>query len=256
MTRIQLCTDKLKIHDDVVTRAIFRRDIVAERETSRINFRESSRSSSLPLHLDRASFCSRGRHGPRAYIPDADMRGSTHPRVPVSFCFGELFTQFSGPRFSFPREICFGLWEVRPRLRISFVEVNVFNFATEKERRATRRERDGEGWREKEVKRKTTTTRRDENDDNEHHDDNDNDNDDPALSGPSQPASSFNAFYHRETRRLLRHGSMTLRGGSKGGRKMQRGFGRVLKNRPVVSVHWEKSFGCIYQQDCIWWHFG
>lgn len=175
------------------------------------------------------------------------MRGSTHPRV--SFCqslsalasFLLSFPVLGSPSLR-PREICFGLWEVRPRLRISFVEVNVFNFATEKERRATRREGDGERKRWKGKRRQrdemrttttsttttttTTTTTR------------------PRLDRASLPRRL--AFYRRETRRLLRHGSMTLRGGWKGGRKMQRGFGRAWrialsrhqcteKNRLIVS---------------------
>lgn len=181
VTSIQLCTDKLKIHDDVLTRAIFRRESVAERETSRINFRESSRFLALSSSWRSFLFVLVDGTG-RPYIPDADMRGSTHPRVPVSFCFSEFFTQFPGPRFCElllsappPREICFGLWEVRPRFRISFTEVNVFNFAPRKSGERREKERD-----------------RKENDDNatrwerrqDHYDDDDDDLT-RLLSGPS-----------------------------------------------------------------------
>lgn len=58
--------------------------------------------------------------------------------------------------------------------------------------------------------RNDDNARQKENDDNEHDDDDDEeedeDEDDPArpLSESDRPASSFNAFYRRETRRLLR----------------------------------------------------
>jgi len=140
------------------------------------------------------------------------MRGS---QTSVSFRFGEFFTRFSRCPVSTPA-ICSRLWEDRPWLRVSFVEVNVFNFAENGERRENGERVSGRGG-------ETMTTRRNEND-------GDHDDDDLArlLSGSDQPASSFSTFYCRETRRLLRHESTTSCGGWKAVEKGS--TNRFLKN--------------------------
>lgn len=130
------------------------------------------------------------------------MRGSHSPQTPVSFRFGELFYSSPVAPSLHPREICPGLWEGRPRLRVSFAEVNVFNFA---ENALLRRTTRGQRKRERKRRETMTTRRRDENDD---------DHDDLArlLSEPGQPSSSFSAFYCREARRLLRAPRHTYKG--------------------------------------------
>ena len=89
------------------------------------------------------------------------------------------------------------------------MEVNVFNFAENGERREDGEE--DERVRNGERSGETMTTRRDENDGDLAR----------LLSGPDQPASSFSTFYCRETRRLLRHESTTACGGMKSGGKRQ-----------------------------------
>lgn len=103
-------------------------DVIVKRETSRINFRELYPTPLvLSPRLDGNFFLF-----PRAarVARTSQTRTWRVPLIPQSQLRSALasFLLVSQPPLLSPREICPGLWEGRPRLRVSFVEVNVFNF--------------------------------------------------------------------------------------------------------------------------------
>lgn len=84
----------------------------------------------------------------------------TRPRPRPLFALASFFLVSRYP-VSTPREICPSLWEGRPRLRVSFAEVNVFNFAENAphdERREKESYREGKLWQRDETRTTVATT--------------------------------------------------------------------------------------------------
>lgn len=142
MLNVTLCTDKSRIHSNSLrnTLPIFSWRNEKHRE---LISAKSSRFHVLPLILTELLFIPAGG---TSHTSQTRTWGSHSPQ-PLS----ALASFFLVSRFpvSTPREICPGLWEGRPRLRVSFAEVNVFNFAEN----APHDERRGDGERERAVEK-------------------------------------------------------------------------------------------------------